>query len=49
LRLAVAFRGDGAGVFVLDLGLAGVDLADQHQNSLQHVQRLKAGDDQRLR
>ncbi len=48
LGLEVALAGHGAGVLVLDLGAALVDLADQHQDGLHQVQRLEAGDHHRL-
>ena len=47
--LAVAVAADRAREFVLDAALSGVDLAHEHAHGLQHVERLEAGDDDRLR
>ena len=48
LRYPVALRRHRADVLVLDLVATLVHLADQHQDRLHHVQRLEAGDDDRL-
>ncbi len=45
-RIAVAR--DGADIFVLDFRAALVDLAHQHQDRLRDVERLEAGDHDRL-
>ena len=48
LRLLVAEFGHRAHVLILDLVPAVVDLAHQHQDRLGDVERLEAGDDDRL-
>ena len=46
-RDSVAFRGYGARKLVFHLGFAGIGLPYEHQDGQQHIQRLKAADDNR--
>ena len=47
-RSAIPFPGNDALVLVFDFGLAVAQLAQQHHDGLQNVQRLEAGDDDRF-
>ena len=49
IAMGLPSRRHRANILVLDLGATLVDLADQHQDRLHHVQRLEAGDHDRLR
>ena len=48
LGLEIAVAGDRTDILVLDFGAALVELPHQHQNRLQDVDRLEAGDRDRL-
>ena len=48
LGAQIAVAGDRADILVLDLGAALVELAHQHQDRLQDIDRLEAGDRDRL-